>query len=90
MLSYRGQVLKWNISNRLAPEVEDVRHEAWPATDRRKGWPHNCGDAPIGARSGTRCALALSIEIAEIEEAWTQLRADSGGGPYPRSGTRSS
>ena len=74
----------------LASESEDVRHEEWPATDRHKGWPHSRGDAPIGARPRTQCALTPGTGVAEIEEAWTQLGADSDGGPCPRSATRPS
>ena len=73
---------------RLAPEAEDVRHEAWPTTDRQKGWPHSRDDDPIGARLGTQCALTHSTGVVEMEEAWTQIGVDSNGGPCPQSGTR--
>ena len=75
---------------RLVPKVEDERHEAWPATDRQYGWPHSRDNAPIGARLGSQCAPAPGIGVTEIGEAWTQLGADSCGGPCPRSGTRTS
>ena len=64
---------------RLALEAENERHKAWPATDRQQGWPYSLGDASIGARPGTRCALTPSIEVAEIGEAWTHREANSGG-----------
>ena len=75
---------------RLIPEGEDERHNAWPATDRKKGWPHSRDDAPIGARPGTRCAIASGIRVMKIGEVWTRRRVNFGGGPCPRSETRTS
>ena len=75
---------------RLVPEGEDKSHEAWPATDRQYGWPHSRNDAPIRARSGTGCALALGIIVVEVGEAWIQRGTNSGNGPCLRRETRTS